>query len=113
MFGPSMVPREVYASRTGVMARKFSELATSKGKPLEECGLRTVLKRLVMLTCDDGSNPFAGDLRAAHASRSGSIGPGGRCDNIIDAYTVKCPERTYEVHADLYFCTEGVAEMFQ
>ena len=58
MFGPSIVPREVYASRTGVMARKFSELGTSKEKPLEECGLRTVLKRLVMLTCDDGFEPF-------------------------------------------------------
>lgn len=113
IFGPSIVPREVYASRTGVMASKFSALVTSHEKPLEECGLRTVLKRLATLTCDDGSNPFAGSLQAAHASRYGSMGEGGRCDNIIDRYDVRCRERTYQVHADMYFCAEGNTNTFQ
>jgi hypothetical protein len=102
----------VYASRTGATIAAFSALGTSKGKPLEECGLRAVLKRLLTLKCDDGSNPFGGDGQAAHASRNGSLGPGGRCDSIIDAYAVKCPERTYEVHADMYFCAEGISETF-
>ena len=108
IFGPSLVPHDAYASRTGVMATRFSQLSTSMQRPLEECGLRTVLQRLVSLRCDDGSNPFDRDMRAAHASRRGSMGAGGRCEQIIDVYEVRCPEKTYEVHADMYFCTEGV-----
>ena len=113
LFAPSLVPHEAYASRTGVMAARFSQLATSMERPLEECGLRTVLQRLVALTCDDGSNPFRRDPRAAHASRRGSMGAGGRCEQIIDVYVVKCPEKTYEVHADMYFCTKGVQSQFR
>jgi len=112
IFAPSLVPHDAYASRNGVMAARFSQLTTSMERPLEECGLRTVLQRLVALTCDDGSNPFRSDLRAAHASRRGSRGAGGRCDQIIDVYAVACPEKTYEVYADMYFCTEGVQSQF-
>jgi len=112
IFGPSLVPHDAYASRNGVMAARFSQLTTSMERPLEECGLRTVLQRLVALTCDDGSNPFRSDMRAAHASRRGSMGAGGRCAQIIDVYVVKCPEKTYEVYADMYFCTEGVQSQF-
>jgi hypothetical protein len=110
--GPSLVSHDAYASRTGVMATQFSQLGTSKERPLEECGLRTVLRRLLALTCDDGSNPFRRDMRAAHASRRGNVGPGGRCDRIIDEYAVACPERTYDVFADMYFCTKGVESQF-
>ena len=113
IFGPSLVPHDAYASRTGVMATRFSQLPTSMEQPLEECGLRTVLKRLVSLRCDDGSNPFDRDMRAAHASRRGSKGAGGRCAQIIDVYAVRCPEKTYEVYADMYFCTEGVESQFR
>jgi hypothetical protein len=77
--------------------------------PPEECGLKTVLFRLVALRCDNGSNPFGKDLRVAHASRTGSFGPGGRCDSIIDRYDVPCPERTYQVFADGYVCPPGIA----
>ena len=112
IFAPSLVPHDAYASRNGVMAARFSQLTTSMERPLEECGLRTVLQRLVALTCDDGSNPFRSDMRAAHASRRGSMGAGGRCEQIIDVYVVKCPEKTYEVYADMYFCTEGVQSQF-
>jgi len=112
IFAPSLVPHDAYASRNGVMAARFSQLTTSMERPLEECGLRTVLQRLVALTCDDGSNPFRRDMRAAHASRRGSMGEGGRCEQIIDVYVVKCPDKTYEVYADMYFCTEGVQSQF-
>ncbi len=113
IFAPSLVPDDAYASRNGVMAARFSQLTTSMERPLEECGLRTVLRRLVALTCDDGSNPFRRDPRAAHASRRGSMGAGGRCEQIIDVYVVNCPEKTYEVYADMYFCTEGVQSQFR
>jgi len=105
IFGPTLVPAAIYAARTGADAHKFSELGVStKERPLEECGLKRVLVRLVTLTCDDGSNPFSRDLKAAHMSRSGNVGPGGRCDSIIDRYEVACPERTYAVFADMYIC---------
>lgn len=91
------------------MARRFSELSdTTKQRPLEECGLRTVVERLLTLRCDNGSNPFGSDFRAAHASRAGSFGPGGRCASIIDRYDVPCPERTYQIFADGYYCPPGL-----
>ena len=109
IFGPVRVSAAVYGSRTGVMARRFSELGTTtKESPLEECGLKTVVLRLISLRCDDGSKPFGDDFRAAHASRAGSFGPGGRCGSIIDRYDVPCPERTYQVFADGYVCPAGL-----
>jgi hypothetical protein len=112
VFGPVLVPSGTYQARTGVAAARFSELVTTKERPLEECGLKTVLRRLVSLRCDDGSNPFGGSLQAAHMSRAGNVGPGGRCDAIIDRYVVKCPEATYAIFADMYFCTPGVENEF-
>jgi hypothetical protein len=61
------------------------------------------------MTCDDGKNPFQGDLSAAHASRRGSIGPGGRCEKIIDLYEVPCSGGRVEVYADMYICSESTA----
>jgi hypothetical protein len=110
-FGPAYVTAEQYAARTGAMVQRFSELGLlTKERPLEECELPAVLRRLVTLQCDGGSNPFERDLRAAHASRAGNFGPGGRCGSIIDRYDVKCPERTYQVFADMYFCPKPLAE---
>jgi hypothetical protein len=112
VFGPVMIPAAAYRARIGVDAERFSDLTTTKERPLEECGLKTVLRRLTSLRCDDGSNPFGGDLRAAHASRAGNVGPGGRCDDIIDRYVVKCPEASYSVFADMYICTVGAEAGF-
>ena len=96
-----------YETRRGLGATRFSELETSQQKPLEECGLENVLRRLATLQCDDGSNPFGGNMGAAHASRAGNTGPGGRCGSIIDLYQAACPEGPYEVYADMYFCPSG------
>jgi hypothetical protein len=111
-FGPVLVPLGAYRARTGVGIGRLSELTTTKERPLEECGLRTVLIRLATLRCNDGSNPFGDDLRQAHASRAGNVGPGGRCDSIIDRYVVKCPEAAYDVFADMYFCAPGAEGAF-
>ena len=107
MFGPVQVMPDVYRARLGAGAQRFSELSTTKARPLEECGLKPMLRRLMELRCDDRSNPFGGDLHVAHASRAGNFGPGGRCESIIDRYDVKCPEATYQVYADMYFCPTG------
>jgi hypothetical protein len=104
MFGPVFLDSRQYQARTGNDAKSFATLVTTKEKPLEECGIPPVLEKLAWLRCNDGSNPFDGKSRAAHASRRGSIGPGGRCDSIIDVYVVPCPEAQYEVFADSYVC---------
>lgn len=103
-FGPVVLERQQYEARTGADAKSFATLITSKEKPLEDCGIPAVLEKLAWLRCNDGSNPFGGQSRAAHASRSGNVGPGGRCDSIIDLYVVPCPEAKYEVFADSYVC---------
>jgi hypothetical protein len=107
--GGVQVSPQQYLARTGAGVKVFSSLTTTKERPLEECGIPGVLNRLVALRCDDGSNPFGGDGRRAHASRRGNVGPGGRCDSIIDLYIVPCPEKTYEVYADSYICPEGTS----
>jgi len=104
LFGPVVLDRQQYERRTGADAKSFATLITTKAKPLEDCGIPAVLEKLAWLRCNDGSNPFGGHSRTAHASRRGSIGPGGRCDSIIDVYVVPCPEATYEVFADSYVC---------
>lgn len=111
-FGPVKVPPDVYEKRAGAGIAKFSALTTSQATPLEECGLRVVLERLASLTCDGGEQPFGGDLSKAHASRAGNVGEGGRCGSILDLYEIPCPEKGYEVYADMYFCTAANAGSF-
>lgn len=106
-FGPVAVSARAYDTRIGVAALKFSALSTTKQRPLEECGISAVVQRLAILRCDDDKNPFGGDRGDAHASRVGSVGPGGRCDAIIDEYQIRCPEAVYTVFADSYYC-EGI-----
>jgi hypothetical protein len=110
IFGPVYVAPEAYTSRTGITASTFSGLPTTKQRPLEECGIPAVLRRLVTLKCDDGSNPYGGSLAAAERSRAGNFGPGGRCDSIIDRYDVHCPERTYQVFTDCYICVRPLKQ---
>jgi hypothetical protein len=105
-FGPVFVSKEKYQSRTGSDAKTFATLVTTKDRPMEECGIPAVLEKLAWFGCNDGTNPFGGKSRAAHASRRGSVGPGGRCHSIIDVYEVRCPETMYEVFADSYVCEQ-------
>lgn len=112
LLGPAVLPENVYQLRFGHKAKRFSEIVTRQTSPLEECGLTASLTRLVTLQCDDGSNPFGGSRDAAHRSRRGSVGPGGRCDSIIDLYDVPCPERRYEVYSDMYYCSESTVDRF-
>jgi len=104
VFGPVVIDRQRYEARTGADAKSLATLITTKERPLEDCGIPAVLEKLTWLRCNDGSNPFGGKSRAAHASRRGNVGPGGRCGSIIDVYAVPCPEATYQVFADSYVC---------
>lgn len=108
LLGPNRVSEADYASRYGASAERYSEVPTSKERPLEVCGIPASGEALTRLTCDDGSRPFGDDAGAAAAARNGSMGSGGRCGAIIDLYTVPCPEGRYAVYVDAYFC--GPAE---
>lgn len=109
-FGPVVVSPEQYAHRYAAGAAKFSEVASTKEQPLEECGIRAGIERMAALTCDDGSSPFA-SLQEAHSSRAGNVGGGGRCGSIIDLYQARCPEATYDIYIDGYICADP--QMFQ
>lgn len=53
--------------------------------------------------CDDGSNPFDGDLKKGAQSRVGNVGENST-GHIIDKYRVPCPEKVYMVFVDMYMC---------
>ena len=74
--------------------------------PIEVCGVQEQLEWLMGVTCPDGSRPFS-DMTAAHDSRAGSMGIGGRCGTMIDQYVVPCPEQSVPVFMDLYHCGPG------
>jgi len=103
LFGPSHARQHVFDTRYGVGAANFSQVPTTPSAPIEACGLDAALFTLSDLRCDAGERPY-NNRQGAHRSRRGSIGAGGRCGAIIDLYEVPCPEKTYEVHVDMYFC---------
>ncbi len=105
-FGPVIVTEDQYARRRGARAARFSDEPTTLQQPIEECAVIGSLRRLLSLVCDDGSNPFRAP-EAAHGSRAGNLGPGGRCGSVVDLYKVPCPEKTYDVHIDMYVCRDG------
>lgn len=92
--------------RRGEQARTFADIAASQERPIEVCGPDGELEWLRRVTCVDGSNPFPTPVDARDA-RTGNVGPGGRCGSIIDLYEVRCPEATYDIHMDMYWCLEG------
>ncbi len=112
--GPVIVTASQYLARNGAGATKLSQLATSKERPYEACGFAPSMFALGALSCDDGSHPL-GDpeteagpvVQHAEQARHGNVGPGGRCGSIIDHYEIACPEQTYAVYVDLYFCLPG------
>jgi len=67
---------------------KYSQVKSTKAKPVEVCGIPTENNWLAALTCDDGSRPITDDT--AETVRVGSLGEGGRCNSIIDLYRVTC-----------------------
>jgi hypothetical protein len=103
-FGPVMWPSGSAPTRWGYGWTDIARVRSSKARPIEVCKVRGQLRWLLSLRCPDGRNPYPSP-RAAHGSRAGSVGPGGRCGRIIDRYRVPCPDRTYDVFMDLYHCT--------
>jgi hypothetical protein len=94
------IPAAEWANRNGSRAKRFADIASSKAKPAEMCGVAQANKWLESLTCDDGSRP----VRNAEEVRAGNVGNGGRCGSIIDEYKVTCGTSTYDIFIDAYVC---------
>lgn len=102
-FGPMQLDAAQAARRRGRDTVKFSAANTTKEKPIEVCGVGKQQEWLMRAACDDGSRPFEDRSQIAQ-SRRGNVGPGGTCGAIIDLYAATCPEKTYEIHVDMYHC---------
>lgn len=97
LMNPMELDEEQWEGRVGGDITELRDLDTSVEFAAEVCtpaGQRVYLRSL---HCNDGSPPIS-------FRRMGSVGPGGRCDNIIDLYEVICPEADYEVYLDMYVC---------
>lgn len=95
------LPAAEYNKRNGAGVTKLSTAKSTKDLPIEMCGIRDENTWLVSLTCNDGSHP----IMDAETARVGNVGSGGRCNSIIDKYSVKCPENTYDIFIDAYVCS--------
>jgi len=104
---PIIVTPEQWDARRGAGVTKLSELNTTKDDPAQACMPAHSYRWLAGLTCDDGSRPLKNADEAARA-RTGNVGPGGKCGNIVDVYEVSCPEGAVEVFIDMYWCTEAL-----
>src|SRR5262245_20655178 len=100
--GPVVVDANAWSARRGADAKRFADVPTSVDAPIEVCGIDGEVAWVTEVTCNDGSHPF-GTAEAANNSREG-MGPGGRCNSILDRYTVRCPEATYQLYVDRYVC---------
>lgn len=109
-FGPLQLTADQATRRYGQQAAKFTDALTTKDKPIEVCGIPEQQDWLLKVTCADGSKAYTSRGQIP-GSRRGNVGPGGRCDSIIDLYVAKCPEAEYEVHMDMYMCPDGQSFM--
>lgn len=103
--GPVMVDAGTWAARPGANAKKFSEVKSSEQAPVELCGVEAEVEWITKVKCNDDSNPF-GSMAKANESRDAYVQRGGRCNSILDRYSVKCPEQTYTIYIDRYVCPE-------
>ncbi|HVV88739.1 MAG TPA: hypothetical protein VHE35_37095 [Kofleriaceae bacterium] len=104
VYAPVGVSQADWDARKGAGAHFYREAASTKGDPVAVCGIPAEMDWLLQAKCDDGSDPYGGSFDRAHASRVGNVGPGGKCQSIIDLYDVPCPEGHYAVYIDAYVC---------
>lgn len=100
---PIMVDAATYAKRRGVGVTRFADIKTTVAEPLEVCGIDGEVEWLLATRCNDGSAAYASSA-VVQTSRDGWLGRGGRCESILDRYTVACPEQTYTMYIDRYIC---------
>jgi hypothetical protein len=101
--GPVIVDASTWAARNGADVKKFADAKSSEKEPIEVCGIESEVEWITRVKCNDGSNPY-GTPAKANESRDSWVAKGGRCGSILDRYSVKCPEKTYQVFVDRYIC---------
>jgi hypothetical protein len=70
---------------------------------VEVCKIEGEVDWMTSVTCNDGSNPYA-SKGEVNESRDSWLDRGGRCNSVLDRYSVTCPEATYTIHVDRYVC---------
>lgn len=100
---PIYVDADAWAARHGAAIKRFADAKAPVDAPIEVCGVEGEVEWMTSTVCNDGSNPY-GTQAAANESRDSWVARGGRCNSILDRYSVRCPEATYQVHVDRYVC---------
>jgi len=100
---PIYVDAGAWAARRGAAIKRFADAKTTVDAPIEVCGIESEVEWMTSTVCNDGSNPY-GSQAVANESRDSWVARGGRCNSILDRYSVRCPEATYQVHVDRYVC---------
>ena len=101
-----LVDAATWAKRRGADVTRFADAATSEQAPIEVCGIDGEVAWMTRATCKGGTHPFA-TPDDANTRRDSYMARGGRCNSILDRYTVQCPEATYTIHVDRYICPPG------
>jgi hypothetical protein len=97
------VDAKTWDARRGRDIKRFSEAKTTEAAPIEVCDIDGEVEWMKRATCNDGSNPYQTDAEV-NERRDGYFARGGKCNSILDRYSVPCPEGTYSVHIDRYVC---------
>lgn len=103
---PILVDAAAWSARRGVGARRFADVTTTTEAPIEVCGIDGEVEWMTRVVCNDGKNPYGGSQEVANDSRDSWIARGGRCNSVLDRYSVRCPEATYQIHVDRYVCPQ-------
>ena len=102
---PILVDAATWQARRGATAKRFSELTTSPEEPVEVCGIEGEVDWMTTMTCNDGSNPYE-SKEVVNDRRDSFLDRGGRCNSIVNRFTVPCPEASYKIYFDRYVCPE-------
>jgi hypothetical protein len=103
--GVIAVDAATWARRRGAGITHFADIETSVSQPVEVCNIDGEVEWMTKVKCNDGSNPY-GTPEVANESRDSWLGRGGRCNSILDRYSVRCHEATYTVYVDRYVCPQ-------
>jgi hypothetical protein len=100
---PIEVDADTWDARRGADTKRFADIKTSVSEPVELCGIDGEVEWMGRVTCNDGSNPYESPA-AINEGRDGWVENGGRCNSVLDRFTVRCPEAEYTIHIDRYVC---------
>ena len=105
---PTLTPAAVSASTPAPPAPTppAERVGFDEEHPVKRCGPQDSYYYVAtVFHCDDGTNPFHGDVDAGRQARLRNVGA-NRSGHIIDLYEVPCPEGPRSVYVDMYGCTE-------